>query len=66
VSENIGPHSRRILVFGVVGIPTGTKVNSPAVFENRPELLFGVWATNDFDTHTSYNLLLIYFWQAVQ
>jgi hypothetical protein len=51
VSENIGPHSRRILVFGVVGIPTGTKVNSPAVTEDCPELLFTIGATNDFDMH---------------
>jgi hypothetical protein len=52
-------------VFGVVGIPTGTKVNSPAVTDDRPELLFTIRATNDFDVH-SYNLLLIYFWHILQ
>jgi len=39
-------------VFGVVGITTGTKVNSPAVFEGRPELLFRVRATSYLDAHT--------------
>ncbi len=39
-------------MFGVVGITTGTKVNSPAVFEGRPELLFRVRATSYLDAHT--------------
>jgi len=52
MSEDIGTHTRRILVLGVVGVTSGTKINSPAVFEGRPELLFRVRATSYLDAHT--------------